>query len=44
MVYIDMEGGTSQAIRIAEANNIPVMNLGHQNTYEHMQDVVKEFI
>ena len=37
----DPKGGTSQAIRIAEAYNIPVINLGHKNAYENMKEVVK---
>ena len=35
-------GGTSQAIRIAEAYNIPVINLGYEKVLNEMKELVKE--
>ena len=38
----DPKGGTSQAIRIAEAYNIPVINLGYEKVLSEMEELVKE--
>ena len=38
----DPVGGTSQAIRIAKAYDIPVINLGYQKVLNEMKELVKE--
>ena len=37
-------GGTALAIRVARRNNIPVINLGNEDTYKNFNEVLQETI